>query len=154
MTIISNLMINILYLNYCFKGTVFWKTKFVWYIISLLFLNIGLWGQKPTVIISTDPIELNEKYRFVDEDIYAEDPETGDQGSRHGHSSTRPKSYRRACPGSHRCPDHASHSRGNLFSPGQKLLSNTPGPYPPGHYPASETKIKKNRFLERGLRHR
>ena len=78
MTIISNLMINILYLNYCFKGTVFWKTKFVWYIISLLFLNIDLWGQKPTVIISTDPIELNEKYRFVDEDIYAEDPETGD----------------------------------------------------------------------------
>lgn len=33
---------------------------------------------KPRVIVSTDPIELNADYRFVDEDIYPEDPETGD----------------------------------------------------------------------------
>ncbi len=33
---------------------------------------------RPRIIISTDPIELNENYRYVDEDIYPGDPETGD----------------------------------------------------------------------------
>lgn len=48
-------------------------------IMAILCISCSNSGsKKPRVILATDPIELNENYQYVDEDINAGDPETGD----------------------------------------------------------------------------